>query len=121
MMSAPEWILRVMFVGTLAAAPMSTPAQQNQGGGLQGKGLDTPVSSSAQHRQHKAQTAQDGAGTDDGTTTGSSGPKKHKGSGQPPKPQSSLCKNYSGAVKQDCLDTVLRKHANAAGKQSNGG
>ncbi|HZD91445.1 MAG TPA: hypothetical protein VE224_15195, partial [Pseudolabrys sp.] len=101
MMSAPEWILRVMFVGTLAAAPMSTPAQQNQGGGLQGKGLDTPVSSSAQHRQHKAQTAQDGAGTDDGTTTGSSGPKKHKGSGQPPKPQSSLCKNYSGAVKQD--------------------
>lgn len=58
----------------------------------------------AQSPVHKATV---GAGTDSGTTTGSSGPSTSSGkSGEPPIPGAELCKSYSGETRRSCLDTV---------------
>ncbi len=91
----------------LAGMPLSVAwAQENQG-------IRDPSEWDSTDDQQPAaahQTAQVGAGTDNGTTTGFSGPKKKGGSkGKPPEPQASLCERYDGGVKQSCLETVLRK------------
>ena len=88
--------------------------------GQENQGMRDPAEWDSTEDQQPAaahQTAQVGAGTDNATTTGFSGPKKSSGSkGMPPEPQASLCDRYDGAVKQSCLKTVLRK-----GPQGNGG
>ncbi|HET7411211.1 MAG TPA: hypothetical protein VFJ18_01005 [Pararhizobium sp.] len=61
------------------------------------------------------QQAEVGAGTFDGTTTGSSGPKTGGPKG-PQKPDASMCKKVKGDAHDDCLATVLNR-----APKSNGG
>ena len=97
----------ILTVGAAIAAF----AQENQG-------MRDPTEQDSADQQPVAahQTAQVGAGTDNATTTGFSGPKKSGGSKrEPPEPQSSLCDRYGGAVKQSCLETVLRTSPRSKG------
>lgn len=122
-----------------AAGTVPAAAQQDQGdqGPMQGltfsygknakAGEDGSSQGNAQNGSSpKAQTAQVGAGTVDGVTTGTSGPKQKSSSG-PTSPQASLCNSYDGAVKTDCLQTVLRNGGkgtsgvNGGAQQQNGG
>jgi hypothetical protein len=86
-------------------------AQQNQ----------TPgdlTAGGASQSERTAASAQAGANTTDGTTTGSSGPKKQQ-SGPPgnlelpPLPSAKLCESYDGDVQLACLATVTNGSAAA--------
>lgn len=94
-------LLALMIVGAPAWA------QQNQTPGDTTAGGDGAVGASS-----KARTAQSGANTTDGTTTGSSGPEEPGGGPPgdlelPPLPSADLCSSYEGEVQADCLATTL--------------
>jgi hypothetical protein len=90
-------------------------AQQNQTpGDMTAGGTSQPESSAA--------SAQAGANTTDGTTTGSSGPKEPE-SGPPgdlelpPLPSAKLCDSYEGAVRGACLLTATNESPAGNGAQ----
>lgn len=86
----------------VALAPAAAVAQRGGGpGGQQMGGQSGP----------SATVAQVGAGTTNGSTTGVSGPNTGGGGGQPPLPQPSLCKAYTGTAQNYCLGTVLGRSA----------
>jgi hypothetical protein len=88
------------------AIAFASPALAQRGGGPGGQQL---------HGGHHPQTAQVGAGTTNGTTTGFSGPKKGGGSKKPAKPDASLCEDYQGEVRQSCLSVAVGMANGAAG------
>ena len=100
----------------LAAGLASTPAavaQQNQTPGDQNAGGS---SGGEDNSGSKANTAQAGANTTDGTTTGSSGPKPKQGGTPgnltlPPLPSPEFCNAYAGPVQSACLATVTEETA----------
>ena len=95
-------LLAFMAIGSPAFAQQNqTPGDTTAGGGA----VDGAETSNAL-------TAQSGANTTDGTTTGSSGPKDPGGGppgdlSLPPLPSTDLCGSYLGHVQAACLATTL--------------
>jgi hypothetical protein len=86
----------LLFASVILSLPARAQEQQ---------GRQDPAESRRSERS--AQTVQVGAGTDNGTTAGFSGPKS-SGGGEPPLPSAKLCDSFPKAERQACLGTVLR-------------
>jgi hypothetical protein len=94
----------------LAGASISLlVAMTSIGGSAAQQAQEQSTNTDAAKLEHQKAAA--GAGTVDGTTTGKSGPDSKGGNKEPPLPQANLCDSYKADIKQDCLDTALRKGA----------
>lgn len=73
------------------------------------------------HKPPRARVVQVGAGTTSKETTGFSGPKTPpKGNRTPPAPSASQCKDFHGAERRACLETVLRGPMTPGARRSAG-
>jgi hypothetical protein len=117
-MNETKALFLMLSLHALGSIMLAAPAtsQQNLGGNLgQDRRQSENPSGQGEVGKPSAQTAQVGAGTTNGTTTGYSGPKEATASapGQnevPPLPRPELCEPYRNTPQayQSCLRVVLR-------------
>lgn len=101
-------LMRLAFaLALIAALPLDGALAQQTGA--------KPPQAGANADPPKAQTAQVGAGTTDGATTGSSGPEKKGGGSGPTQPSNDLCADYKGDVQAACLYVEMNQQPQPQG------